>query len=592
MVGMRVLLRLARYGLDHRKYLIWAWVSLLGANALALAIPWLIGGAVDHALTDGDRTELVWLAGLILGLSAGRGLFSYGQTFFSEALSARVSYVLRNLLLKKLQSMSFAFHDQHKTGDMMSIVTYDVESTRMFISFGLVRFVQLVILIGGITPLLLLTHWQLGLISLACVPLTIYTSAAAGRKMRKIWNKVQVEMGEMTTVLQENLTGMRVVKSFGAEEFEKDKFHEFSGEVAEDTYAANKLRVANSSFLTLMYLGATGLVVLFGGRWVIDGGLTAGEWTQFMLYLGLLVMPVRMLGMAVNTFSRALSSGERVFELLDSQSPVDDKNVSKEMAGVKGEVKFENVSFAYNPTQSALKNITFTARPGEKVAILGAAGSGKTTIVNLIPRFYDPTEGRVTIDGIDIRSVTLDSLRRNVGMVFQDVFLFHASVNENIAYGASDASLEKIIEASKAAQLHDYIESLPQGYETLVGERGVTLSGGQRQRLAIARTLLLDPPVLILDDSTSSVDVETEGLIRKALEEVMKRRTTFIIAHRVSSVRLADQILVLKDGEMVERGTHDELITKEGFYKQIYELQLLPSEQVLLEASISDDGNN
>ncbi|MBM3926247.1 MAG: ABC transporter ATP-binding protein [SAR202 cluster bacterium] len=592
MAAMRVLLRLARYGLDHKQYLFWAWVSLLGANALALAIPWLIGGAVDHALTERDKTELVWLALLILGLSALRGLFSYGQTFFSEALSAKVSYVLRNTLLKKLQGMSFAFHDQHKTGDMMSIVTYDVESTRQFISFGLVRFVQLVILIAGITPLLIITHWQLGLISLACVPPTVYTSAAAGRKMRKIWNRVQVETGEMSTALQENLTGMRVVKSFGAEESQKSKFHGHSANVAEDTYAANKLRVTNSSFLTFVYLIATGLVVLLGGRWVIDGSLTAGEWTQFMLYLGLLVMPVRMLGMAVNTFSRALSSGERVFELLDSQSPVDDEDVSKEMAGVKGEVRFDGVSFGYNPAQSALKNISFTAKPGEKVAILGAAGSGKTTIVNLIPRFYDPTTGRITIDGMDIRGVTLESLRRNVGMVFQDVFLFHASVKENIAYGASNATLEKIIEASKAAQLHQFIESLPQGYETLVGERGVTLSGGQRQRLAIARTLLLDPPVLILDDSTSSVDVETEGMIRKALEEVMKRRTTFIIAHRVSSVRLADQILVLKDGEIVERGAHNDLISREGFYKQIYELQILPSEQVLLEASISDDGNN
>jgi ATP-binding cassette subfamily B protein len=592
MAGMRVLLRLTRYGLDHKKYLLWAWVSLLGANALALAIPLLIGEAVDHALKDSDRTELVWLAALILGLSALRGLFSYGQTFFSEALSAKVSYVLRNTLLKKLQSMSFAFHDQHKTGDMMSIVTYDVESTRMFISFGMVRFVQLVILVVGITPLLLITHWQLGLIPLLCLPPTIFVSAMAGWTMRKIWNKVQLETGEMSTALQENLTGMRVVKSFGAEEFEKGKFHRHSSEVAEDTYAANKLRITNSSFLTFVYLAATGLVVLLGGRWVIDGSLTAGEWTQFMLYLGILVMPVRMLGMAVSTFSRALSSGERVFELLDSQSPVDDVDVSKEMTGVKGDVRFEGVSFGYNPTQSALKNISFMAKSGEKVAILGAAGSGKTTIVNLIPRFYDPTEGRVTIDGIDIRRVTLESLRRNVGMVFQDVFLFHASVKENIAYGASNANLGKIIEASKAAQLHQFIESLPQGYETLVGERGVTLSGGQRQRLAIARTLLLDPPVLILDDSTSSVDVETEGLIRKALEEVMKRRTTFIIAHRVSSVRLADQILVLKDGEVVERGNHEELIKKEGFYKQIYELQILPSEQVLLEASISDDGDN
>ena len=590
---MDILLRLARHGLRYRKYLILAWISLLGANILALSVPWLIGNAVDHALTESDRGRLLLLAGLLLFLSTIRGIFSYGQTYFAEVVSARVAYFLRNSLLQKMQGLSFAFHDQRKTGDLMSVATYDVESTRMFINFGLVRFLQLVILLGGVTPLLLNIHWQLGLISLAGVPLTIYTSGSVGRRLRRIWYSVQHRMGELTTVLQENLAGMRVVKAFGAEESEREKFHIHSFEVAEDSYAANRLRVANSSFLTFMYIGATGLVILFGGRLVIEGSLTAGELTQFLLYLGLLVMPVRMLGMAVNTFSRAMSSGERIFQVLDAQSPVDDRKEARGLEGVKGAVRFQDVSFDYNPLAPALRHISFEVKPGQRVAILGAAGSGKTTIVNLIPRFYDPIDGAVTIDGIDVRDVTLDSLRRNVGIVFQDVFLFHTTILENIAYGANGVTAAQVEEAAKAAQLHQHVVGLPQGYDTVVGERGVTLSGGQRQRLAIARTLLLDPPVLILDDSTSSVDVETEALIRQALAQVMENRTTFIIAHRVSSVRGADLILVLKHGEIVERGTHEELITHDGFYRQIYELQLVPGERVLLEAAAAaDDGDD
>jgi len=589
---MEILLRLARYGLRYRQYLILAWISLIGVNALALAIPWLIGNAVDHALTSDDSGRLLQLAGILLLLAVVRGVFSYGQTYFAEAISNKVAYFIRNSLLKKLQNLSFAFHDQRNTGDLMSVVSYDVESTRMFISFGLVRFLQLIILVGGIAPLLLIVHWQLGLICLAGVPITIITSVTAGRRMRRIWNRVQRKMGELTTVLQENLVGMRVVKSFGAEDFQREKFHRQSFDVSEGTFAANRLRVANSSFLTFVYIVATGLVVLFGGRWVINGSLTPGELSQFLLYMGLLVMPVRMLGMSVNTFSRAMSSGERIFQVMDYQSPVDDRRDAKDLNEVKGAVIFNDVSFGYNPKAPALKNISLEVPPGKKVAILGAPGSGKTTIVNLLPRFYDPTQGAVTIDGVDIKDVTLGSLRHNVGMVFQDVFLFHTTIRENIAYGATNVSIDEVVAASKAAQLHDFIVSLPQGYDTVVGERGATLSGGQRQRLAIARTLLLNPPVLILDDSTSSVDVETEALIRKALIQVMEHRTTFIIAHRVSSVMEADVILVLNDGEIVEQGTHQELISRKGFYKQIYELQLLPAEQTFLEAAIREEEDN
>lgn len=586
---MRILLRLARHGFRYKRYLFLAWISILGANALALAVPWLIGDAVDQVLTDGDRRGLILLGVSLVLISVVRGAFSYGQTYFAENVSSRVTYSLKNALLKRMQGLSFAFHDKRNTGDLMSVVTYDVESTRMFINFGMVRSLQLTILILGIAPLLLIIHWQLALISLAGVPITLYTTSAITRRMRQIWRSVQRRMGVLTTVLQENLVGMRVVKSLGAEEAQKKLFHGHSFQVSEETFAANRLRVANTAFLTFMYIGATGLVVLFGGRWVLGGSLTAGELATFLLFLGLLVMPVRMLGWAVNVFTRAMSSGERIFQIIDSPSPVADKSSAKDMGHAEGEVVFDSVSFSYNAITPTLTDVSFRIQPGQKVAVLGAAGSGKTTICNLIPRFYDPTDGTVTIDGVNVKDVTLNSLRHNVGIVFQDVFLFQTTIRENISYGANGVTAEEVEKAAKAAQLHDFIMTLPEGYDTQVGERGVTLSGGQRQRLAIARTLLINPPVLILDDSTSSVDVETERSIQKALHQVMENRTTFIIAHRVSSVKEADLILVLKDGEIAAQGTHDDLIARDGFYKQIYELQLLPGEEVFLESAVSRD---
>ena len=586
---MQILLRLARHGFRYKRYLFLAWISILGANALALAVPWLIGDAVDQVLTDGDRGGLILLGVSLVLISVVRGAFSYGQTYFAENVSSRVTYSLKNALLKRMQGLSFAFHDKRNTGDLMSVVTYDVESTRMFVNFGMVRSLQLTILIGGIAPLLLILHWQLALISLAGVPITLYTTMTITTRMRRIWRSVQRKMGVLTTVLQENLVGMRVVKSLGAEEAQKKLFHGHSFQVSEETFAANRLRVANTAFLTFMYIGATGLVVLFGGRWVLGGSLTAGELATFLLFLGLLVMPVRMLGWAVNVFTRAMSSGERIFQILDSPSPVADKEGARKMDHAEGEVVFDNVSFSYNAITPTLTNVSFRIEPGQKVAVLGAAGSGKTTICNLIPRFYDPTGGAVTIDGVNVKDLTLNSLRHNVGIVFQDVFLFQTTIRENISYGANGVTAEQVEEAARAARLHDFIMTLPEGYDTQVGERGVTLSGGQRQRLAIARTLLINPPVLILDDSTSSVDVETERSIQMALQQVMENRTTFIIAHRVSSVKEADLILVLKDGEIAAQGTHDELIARDGFYKQIYELQLLPGEEVFLESAVTRD---
>ena len=601
---MAVLLRLAGYTLRYRRRLGLTDACLLGSTLLSLAVPRLLGITIDTALGDGRTSTLVLLALLVLIVSLARGGFAYGQSYLAEYLSQHVAYDLRHAFLARLQSLSFGFHDHQKTGDLMSRAAADVESVRWFVSFGLIYSLQILLLVGGVAGLLLTTDWQLGLIALVAVPLASYIAIRMSRSFRRLWMEVQTETGRMTTVLQENLTGMRIVKTFGAEEHEKEKFREAAGVVTERTFAVNRLHAANSSLLNLLFTLSTAVVVWYGGWRIISGGatagLTAGELTQFVLYLGLLAFPIRMAGWVVNTFSRAASAGERIFQVLDARSPVEESQDATALTRIRGEVEFHSVSFSYSSAQSsagqddrapaALRDIDLKVVQGQKVALLGTPGSGKSTLVNLIPRFYDVTEGSITFDGLDLRSVTLESLRRNVGIVFQDVFLFKETIRANISYGAPDASFQRIENAARLAQAHDFIMDLPQQYDTVVGERGVTLSGGQRQRVAIARTLVLDPPILILDDSTSSVDAETEGLIKKALEEVMTGRTAFIIAHRLSSLRKADLILVLEDGRIAEQGTHDELISRDGLYRDIYRLQLM-EEDVLAETPVGDDGD-
>ena len=362
--------------------------------------------------------------------------------------------------------------------------------------------------------------------------------------------------------------------------------------MAEETIVANRLRASNTSFMTFIFTVALALILWFGGRLVVRDELTAGQLAQFIFYLGMLAMPVRMSGEMLNGFSRAMSSGERIFQVLDTQSAVKEKPTAITLPRTTGNVRFENVSFSYDSSVPTVKNIDFEVEPGQVIALLGAPGSGKSTIVHLLPRFYDVDQGRITIDGIDIRDATLPSLRRNIGIVMQDVFLFNDTIRANIAYGGAEAREEDIIRAAQIAQLHDFIQELPQGYDSWVGERGVTLSGGQRQRMAIARTILLDPPILILDDSTSSMDTQTEELIRKALNQLVSGRTTFVIAHRLSTVHNADTILILKDWEIVEQGTHQQLLRQSSLYRDIYELQLRPQEEVMLETTVVAEGGD
>lgn len=596
---MNHILRIIGIAAQHKWWLVGAYTSMAGAMVAYIMLPQYFGEAIDDiamVLETGeyDQGAVVNIVLIILGLSVLRGVLSFFQTYLGEALSQFVSYDLRNSFYNHVQYQSFGFHDRNHTGNLMSRAITDTENIRMFINMGLVRGPYFLGLFVFVAAILIRMDWQLGLVSIAFMPIVIVYSAMIRIKMRAIWLVVQEKMAEMSTVVQENFTGVQVVKAFASEPYEEAKFEEKNHAVADNYIKAEKMRASSTSFMLFTFMVAMGLILWFGGNRVINDRMTTGELAQFIFYLQILQMPVRMSGWIVNAYARAASAGERMFEILDAKSPVEENPDALDMKRPNGHVRFNNVDFSYNERSRVLSKLNLDIEPGKIVALLGPPGSGKTSIVNLIPRFYDVNGGNITIDDIDIRDTTLKSLRRNIGIVQQDVFLFTTTVKENIAYGNVNASHEEIVRAAKIAQMHEHIESLPDGYDTQIGERGSTLSGGQRQRMSIARAVLLDPPVLILDDSTSSVDARTEDLIRRAMESVMEGRTTFVIAHRLSTVHRADIIVVLKDGAIVEQGTHQELLTlKDGLYREIYELQLRPQEEVMreIDAPVLTDGS-
>ena len=600
---MRILLRINRMAFRHRIRLLLGYVTIVIAVGLSLVIPLTFRAAInklvafeDGVITTIDDTKvsaLVILGLILLAASVTRGFVDFARTYCTDSLSQKVAYDVRSAMYDQLQHMSFAYHDKEHTGNLMSKVTSDVEAIRRYVNMGMVRGLEVPLRVLAIVTLMITVNWQLTLLSLVFLPFLVVKSSFVIVRLRAMWLHVQEVMGELVTILQENLSGIHVVKAFASEEYEKNKYAIKAEELRREYYGNERLQQSTTAWLTLYFTLALGLVLWFGGMELMRGDLDPGGFAAFLLLMNQLTFPIRMTPQIIGSYSRAISSGRRIFEVLDAQSPVVDNPDAAEMPRSQGHVRFEDVSFSYDPRIPALKHIDVSAAPGSITAILGAPGSGKTTIINLLPRFYEVTQGRISIDNQDIRDVTLSSLRRNVGIVQQDIFLFNATIQDNIAYGVSSASKEDVIAAAKVAQLHDHIMSLPHGYDTWVGERGTTLSGGQRQRLSIARTGLSDPPVLILDDSTSSVDVETERQIHQAMTDVMKGRTTFVIAHRLSSVRNADHILVLKDGEIAEQGSHTELMAHDGTYREIFDLQLRPQEEVLLDAAIGgDDGGD
>ncbi|MCH8283171.1 MAG: ABC transporter ATP-binding protein [Chloroflexi bacterium] len=576
---MRILWRILGFLKPHKKLVLAAYVSLIGSSLLYLALPRLVGESIDQVLDQGDFSFLVYAGAAIVGLTLIRAVFAYFESYLREALSQLVAYGIRNAMYDHLQRMSFAYHDKQQTGQLMSRATADVENIRWFVSLAVVRMSYLIFLVGGVGTVMLLTNWALALVTMAFIPVLILRGAIIGRRLRVVWLRAQERTGELTTILQESLSGIKVVKAFDRQDHEGRKFSGKAGQLADEHLRVARIQASNMPMMTFLFTAVTGLVLWFGGREVIAGRLSPGELTQFILYLAMLQMPVRMIGFMINLASRAVSSGQRIFEILDADSPVKEKAGAVALDGIRGHVVLDHVSFRYDAASDVLIDISVEVQPGQVVALLGATGSGKSTIVHLLPRFYDVTGGRVLIDGMDVRDLTLQSLRNNVGIVQQDVFLFSATIRDNIAYGAINATDEQVEWAAKVSRMHDFIMGMPQGYQTWVGERGITLSGGQKQRVAIARTLLRDPRILILDDSTSSVDTRTEFQIRQALEELMKSRTTFVIAQRLSTVKNADLILVLENGRIAQRGTHEELLAQGGLYREIYELQLRPQEE-------------
>ena len=561
--------------------------STLVAATLQLLIPQLLGRAVDQAQgvasagTAGAAAEAaLWTTALVLLLvSVLRGAFTMLQNYFGEAVGHRTGYALRLAAYEKLQQLSFSFHDRVHTGDLITLGILDLEGVRMFFSTGLVRLVLLAVLIGFGAALLLSTDLVLGLLSLSFVPFVAWRSSVTQLTLRATWLKLQEKMSVLTQVMDENLGGVRVVRAFSAHAHELDKFDAASGEALQLARRRVGLRVNNTAAMNFSFFIAMGLVLWVGGGKVTAGQLSVGTLATFLTFMTILQTPVRQLGLMVNSFARASTCGARLFALLDRDPEIADAPEARPLRLADGELRFENVSFRYpGDTADTLSDVTFTARRGDTIGIVGPPGSGKSTLVNLIPRFYDVTGGRISIDGQDIREVTLASLRHAVGVVQQDSFLFTTTIENNIAYGDPWARDGRIERASASAQLHDYIANLPQRYGTVVGERGVSLSGGQRQRLTIARSLLLATPITVFDDSTSAIDAATEGRIRAALARSASERVTVIISHRLPSLMHADQILFLDEGRVVERGTHTELLAAGGRYKALHDLQLRPGD--------------
>mgnify|MGYP001326105303 CR=1 FL=1 len=582
----RILYRAVAFSFPYR-WDIFATSSSLFLNTLVMfLLPWLLGRAFDMISEESDAANFATggnIIGILLVIAGGvlitgllRGGFMFGVTYYSQILSQKAAYDIRNKMYDSMQRQSFYFYDHVKTAEVMSRATADVESLRMFLSFGLPRPIQTLAFFLGVMVILLVINWQLGLIVCIGMPAIAYRAISTSARLRPVWQSIQQELARTTIVLQENLSAAKLIRSFGRQDYEQEKFERNLDDLYRENMHANEVQAFNTPLMTLILYLIVGATLLYGGYAIINDKLTGGELTQSIFYMLMLTEQVRMLGWMGNLFARVVASGERIFEILDGVPVVTDKEGATELSRGKGVVQFQDVSFSYGDgTRMVLENINLEAQPGQVTAVVGLTGSGKTSLINLMPRFYDVTAGRVLIDGTDVRDVTLESLRRQIGIVQQDVFLFSASLRDNIAYGYTHASMEEVVAAAKAAQLHEFIVGLEEGYETWIGERGVTLSGGQRQRLAIARTLIMNPQILILDDSLSSVDTETEHLIQQALKSLMTGRTSFVIAQRLAGLVDADQIVVLDKGVIAERGTHTSLLSAGGLYKDIYDLQAL-----------------
>src|SRR5215212_6876842 len=550
-------------------------IFAIGYQGSQIALVWVTKNVIDDALAPHDSSKLWLYVATIVVLGLVRALLMYGRRMISGRQAPDVEMDLRQGLYAHLVRLSFGFYDRHQTGQLMSRATVDLQGVRFFLGYGLIFFFQNMLTVVFVTGVLLFFQWKLALIALAITPVLVVLAYRYSHVSHPTLREVQQKLADVATVAEENIVGVHVVKSFAQEPKESEKFRARSEAVFDQTIKANRQRALYVPLISWVPLVAQAAVLLVGARMVTSGELSVGGFVAFNLYLGMLVMPLRSLVMWIGQAQRATASGERIFQVMDEPTEIAEKQGAVELPPGGGELRFDGVGFEYLAGRPVLEAIDLDVAPGRTIALIGHTGSGKTTLTSLVPRFYDVTAGRVTIDGADVRDVKLQSLRREIGVISQDTFLFSATVRENITFGAPDLSVEEVEHVARLAQAHEFIDRLPDRYETIIGERGITLSGGQRQRLAIARAIAVDPRVLILDDATASVDASTEARIRLGLREAMQGRTTLIIAHRLSTISLADEIMVVDDGRVAARGTHDDLLETSQVYRDIYEHGLL-----------------
>lgn len=573
---MKYLFKILSFVFKHKKELSLAYLGLILTTVFGLAIPKVIGFSLDSALENTTLTKLFLIGGLLIATSLAHAISTFMQTFYTQNLAQKVSFDIRNVFLRKLEHLNFKFFDSENTGNLLTKGTFDIEVTQMFVQVGMFRTPYIMILLISIPIILLISNVTLGLIAIAGIPIAMIVSLTVSRKARKMWTWVQDNSGKLSTILQETLSGIKLVKVFGAEEFKKRQFETLSAQLGEKQWTTRKLIASRTSFLQFIF-SSIGIIILWvGGYQVFNNSISPGQLTEFVFYLNMLIQPIRMLGFMLGHVTRAIPSSERIFSVIESNEIIKNPKEPIKVKTLLGHIEFKNVSFSYLPEKPVLQNISLDIKPGEKIAILGTPGSGKTTLNMLIPRFYDVTAGSIEIDGHDIRKLSIPTLHDQIGTVFQDVFLFSDTIEENIKYGKPKASFEEIVNAAQIAQIHSFIESLPEKYKTMVGEKGVSLSGGQRQRVNIARTILRDPSILLLDDPTSALDTETETKLEKELNIFAKNRTTIMIAHRIKTLKTATLIIVLDEGQIIQQGTHEQLIQEDGLYKIIYELQFNP----------------
>jgi ATP-binding cassette, subfamily B, multidrug efflux pump len=570
---LQILWRSFSYLRPYRLLVAGVYAAMILINLVNIALPQIIRWSIDQGIYGGDVSRLGQAVLGLLGLTLLKGVFIYYQGQWAELSSQSVAYDLRNRLLEKLINLSFAFHDRTEAGQILSRTIQDVERLRFLTGRAILRILEGITLLAFTGAALIWMNASLGIAVILTIPILVHRAYVFGRFFRPLSMKIQDQLGVLTTFLEQNLRGARIVKAFAQEEAEIDRFMAENEEWFETSVRTSYLQAVHGPMLDAIANLSTVFIFWYGGWLVIQGQLSLGELVAFTTYLALMIQPIRRIGAIVPILAIAASAGERVFAILDAPPEVTDRPGARPLPPASGWVRFEQVNFGYREDHVILEDINFEARPGQVVALMGATGSGKSTLINLLARFYEPTSGRILIDDCDTRMVTLDSLRGQMAFVMQDTILFAASIRENITFGAPNAAEAEVIQAAKDAQAHDFIAALPNGYDTRVGERGITLSGGQKQRLSIARALLTNPRILVLDDATASVDNKTERFIQTALNRLMEGRTTFVIAHRLSTIHRADLILLLEDGRISAQGTHQVLLQSSSLYRKVYELQ-------------------